>query len=112
MQQVQVTDVTALLEALGPEVRPVVLDVREPWEVATAAVHVGGAPTVCIPMNEVPRRLAELDRSQPVLALCHHGVRSLQVGAFLEREGFVQVFNITGGIDAWSREVDAGVPLY
>jgi rhodanese-related sulfurtransferase len=63
-------------------------------------------------MNEVPGRLSELDPTQPVLSLCHHGMRSLQVAHFLERQGFEQVFNIAGGIDAWSREVDASVPLY
>ncbi|MBC7994862.1 MAG: sulfurtransferase, partial [Rhizobacter sp.] len=46
------------------------------------------------------------------LGLCHHGVRSLQVVAFLERQGYEQVYNIAGGIDAWAREVDASVPLY
>ena len=112
MQQVRVTDLPALLASFDEGARPVVLDVREPWEVQTASLALDGAPTVCIPMNEVPARLAELDPSQPVLSLCHHGMRSLQVGAFLERQGFDQVFNIAGGIDAWSREVDASVPLY
>jgi len=112
MQQVRVTDLPALLASFDEGARPVVLDVREPWEVQTASLVLDGAPTVCIPMNEVPARLAELDPAQPVLSLCHHGMRSLQVGAFLERQGFDQVFNIAGGIDAWSREVDASVPLY
>ncbi|ARN20544.1 rhodanese-like domain-containing protein [Piscinibacter gummiphilus] len=112
MQQVRVTDLPALLASFDEGARPVVLDVREPWEMQAASLALDGAPTVCIPMNEVPARLAELDPAQPVLSLCHHGMRSLQVGAFLERQGFDQVFNIAGGIDAWSREVDASVPLY
>ena len=112
MQQVRVSDLPALIASFGDGVRPVVLDVREPWEVATAALEVDGADTVCIPMNEVPRRFGELDASRPVLSLCHHGVRSQQVAAYLAHQGFTQVFNIAGGIDAWSRQVDASVPLY
>jgi rhodanese-related sulfurtransferase len=112
MQQVSVKDLPALVASFEAGARPIVLDVREPWEVQAASLALDGAPTVCIPMNEVPGRLAELDAAQPVLSLCHHGMRSLQVAAFLERQGFEQVFNIAGGIDAWSRQVDASVPLY
>jgi len=112
MQQVSVQDLPALIASLEAGARPIVLDVREPWEVQTASLTLDGAPTVCIPMNEVPGRLAELAALQPVLSLCHHGMRSLQVALFLERQGFRRVFNITGGIDAWSRQVDASVPLY
>ncbi|NKI97047.1 rhodanese-like domain-containing protein [Rhizobacter sp. SG703] len=112
MQQLRVTDVQALLASFGPDRRPVILDVREPWEVQTASLAVPGVRTVCIPMREIPQRLGELDATQPVLGLCHHGMRSLQVVAFLERAGHADVYNIAGGIDAWSREVDASVPLY
>jgi rhodanese-related sulfurtransferase len=112
MQQVRVTDVQALLAGFGPDRQPVILDVREPWEVQAASLAVPGVRTVCIPMREIPQRLGELDAAQPILGLCHHGMRSLQVVAFLEREGHADVYNIAGGIDAWSREVDASVPLY
>lgn len=112
MHQVNVRDIPALLESFEPGARPVVLDVREPWEVQAASLALDGATTVCIPMNEVPARLAELDPSQPVLSLCHHGVRSLQVASYLARQGFGDVFNIAGGIDAWSRDVDPRVPTY
>jgi rhodanese-related sulfurtransferase len=63
-------------------------------------------------MQEIPSRLNELEPSQPILGLCHHGMRSLQVVAFLERQGYERVYNVAGGIDAWSREVDASVPTY
>lgn len=112
MQQVNVRDLPALLASFEPGARPIVLDVREPWEVQTAALTLDGVPTVCMPMNEVPARLGELDPGQPVLSLCHHGMRSLQVASYLERHGFDNVFNVAGGIDAWSREVDGSVPLY
>ena len=88
------------------------LDVREPWECALAPLAVDGAPTLCIPMAEVPARLAELDASRPLVCVCHHGVRSQAVAAFLRRAGFEAVHNLAGGVDAWSREVDPAVPRY
>ncbi|MBT9527262.1 MAG: sulfurtransferase [Rhizobacter sp.] len=112
MQQVRVRDVHALLGSLAGDKPPVLLDVREPWEVQTASLSLPGTQLVCIPMQEIPARLQELDPSQPILGLCHHGARSLQVVAFLERQGYEKVYNIAGGIDAWAREVDASVPLY
>jgi rhodanese-related sulfurtransferase len=112
MQQVQVRDVHALLASLAGGEQPVLLDVREPWEVQHAALNLPGARTVCIPMQEIPSRLNELEFSQPILGLCHHGVRSLQVVAFLARQGYEHVYNIAGGIDAWAHEVDASVPTY
>ncbi|MBC7956245.1 MAG: sulfurtransferase [Cytophagales bacterium] len=112
MQQVRVSDVPTLLASLGDNTQPVLLDVREPWEVQRASLSLAGARTVCIPMQEIPSRLNELEFSQPILGLCHHGVRSLQVVAFLERQGYEHVYNIAGGIDAWAREVDASVPTY
>ncbi|WP_295856562.1 rhodanese-like domain-containing protein [uncultured Xylophilus sp.] len=91
---------------------PVVLDVREPWEVQTASVTPAGFRLVTVPMNSVPARLAELDRTTPVACLCHHGARSQRVAAFLAQNGFDDVVNIAGGIDAWSRERDGTVPRY
>ena len=91
---------------------PLVLDVREPWEGQTASVRPDGFELVAIPMGELPARLAELDASRPVACLCHHGARSLRVAAFLAHNGFGQVANITGGIDAWSHEHDPAVPRY
>ena len=91
---------------------PVVLDVREPWELQTASVTAQGFELLHIPMGSVPQQLATLDTARPVACLCHHGVRSLRVAAFLAQQGFAQVANITGGIDAWSRELDPSVPLY
>lgn len=85
------------------------VDVREDWEVGIAA-----APCVHlhIPMNEIPDRLQELDPSSEIVVLCRSGVRSLQVANFLERQGFGSVYNLTGGILAWSREVDPRIPTY
>ena len=90
----------------------VVLDVREAWELATASVTPDGFDLVAIPMGEIPARLAELDSSQPVACLCHHGARSLRVAQFLAQNGFEHVANISGGIDAWSQVRDLSIPRY
>ncbi len=109
MRQVAATDVGALLaEPAGL----LLLDVREPWEFELAAIRVPGATTLHIPMRQVPARLGELDPSRPVLCICHHGMRSAQVVAFLERAGFASVYNLAGGIDAWSARVDPAMPRY
>jgi rhodanese-related sulfurtransferase len=91
---------------------PLVLDVREPWELQTASIQADGFELVAIPMNQIPARLAELSPDRPVACMCHHGARSQRVALFLEQQGFGQVANIAGGIDAWSRDRDPGVPRY
>ena len=88
------------------------LDVREPWEVELAAISLPGVAAKHMPMGSIPQRLSELDPAQSIVCICHHGVRSLQVVAFLERHGFESVYNLAGGIDAWSVEVDPSVPRY
>ena len=91
---------------------PLLFDVREPWEVALARIEIDGAETLAVPMGEVPERLAELDPARPIVCICHHGVRSAHVAHFLAGHGFVVVYNLAGGIDAWSEHVDARVPRY
>ena len=91
---------------------PLLLDVREPWELQVASVQPEGFDLVAIPMNEIPGRLAELPEDRPIACLCHHGMRSQNVAAFLARQGYADVANIAGGIDAWSREKDPAVPRY
>jgi rhodanese-related sulfurtransferase len=88
----------------------VLLDCREPNEVATAKI----AGSLHIPMKQIPGRLAELEphKDERIVVHCHHGGRSLRVTQFLRHEGFSQVQNMAGGIDAWSLEVDASVPRY
>ena len=87
--------------------KPLVLDVREPWEITTASI--GG--TLNIPMGDIPSRLAELNPDRETIVMCHHGVRSAQVAMYLARNGFQRVLNLAGGIDAWS-EFDPSVPRY
>ena len=92
--------------------QPVLLDVREPWELSSASVQPQGMELRTIPMGALVARLHELDRDVPVACLCHHGGRSMQVANFLQQQGFAKVANVSGGIDAWSRELDPGVPRY
>jgi len=113
MRELTGPDTVALAEAQATRGEPLVLlDVREPWEVAVAAIDLPGATTRLMPMRDVPSRLGELDPAQPVVCFCHHGARSAQVVAFLERAGFASPYNLAGGIDAWSRDVDPGVARY
>lgn len=112
IDHVRPAQLSAWLAAAPAGSRPLVLDVREPWELQTASVRVDGFELVAIPMGELPARLAELDPARPTACLCHHGARSLRVAAFLQHQGFEQLANITGGIDAWSLESDPAVPRY
>lgn len=63
-------------------------------------------------VTEVQQWLGRADPAQPILCICHHGVRSAQVVAFLEHAGYGSVYNLAGGIDAWSARVDPAVPRY
>jgi rhodanese-related sulfurtransferase len=109
--QLRVQDLAAFVQVSAAK-PPILLDVREAWELQTARLDLPGVRTLHIPMNSLPGRLQELDPTQPLLGLCHHGVRSQHCVAFLQQQGFDAVYNIAGGIDAWSREVDGKVPRY
>ncbi len=86
------------------------VDVREPWEHALAALP----GSLLVPLGELPERIDEVapEPGALVVAYCHHGVRSRGAAAILEAAGVRDVVSLAGGIDAWSREVDAGVPRY
>jgi len=88
--------------------RVFILDVREPAEIAVApfpgATH--------IPMGDIPTRVTELDPARETVVVCHHGIRSAQVAAYLARMGFERVLNLSGGIDAWSQTADPSTPRY
>jgi rhodanese-related sulfurtransferase len=90
---------------------PVLLDVREDWECQTASVSPAGMAFVHMPMQTIPARLDELDKTRPIACLCHHGSRSMQVAAYLAQQGF-EVINVAGGIHAWSTQVDPSIPTY
>jgi rhodanese-related sulfurtransferase len=107
MNQISASQLRAWLEDLSRE-RPLLLDVREPWEYDKARIE----GSRLVPMRELPARLSEIDEGKEVVAICHHGGRSMQVAMFLEKQGYRRVHNLTGGIDAWSRTVDPSVPTY
>jgi len=88
--------------------KPLVLDVREDWELQLASI-----PDVLhVPMNQVPARLGEFSRDAETIVMCHAGGRSMRVAHFLANQGFTNVANLAGGISAWSQAVDATVPQY
>lgn len=105
VEQLAPADAARRLAAADP---PLLLDVRTPHEHRLASV----AGAVLIPMDEITRRVDELDPDRPVVVMCHHGIRSLSVAHYLIGRGFEQVANLAGGIERWSREVDPSVPRY
>ena len=112
IDQVRPSGLAAWFQAAAGEGLPVVLDVREAVELRMASVTPDGFELVAMPMGTVPARLAELDPARPIACLCHHGMRSQRVAAFLAGNGFAQVANIAGGIEAWSRELDPSIAEY
>lgn len=85
------------------------LDVREGWEREVATID----GSRHIPMGEIPQRFnQELDPEEHIIVYCHHGIRSMNVTAWLRQQGFEKVQSMRGGIDRWSKLVDAKVPLY
>jgi adenylyltransferase/sulfurtransferase len=102
--QITVTELKRRIDA-GED--PFILDVREPFEYQIA--NIGGK---LIPQNEVPQRLAEIDRDRKIVVQCKSGVRSQRIAEFLKQSGYPDVVNLAGGILAWSSEIDETVPKY
>ncbi|MEO5372754.1 MAG: rhodanese-like domain-containing protein [Alphaproteobacteria bacterium] len=101
----EVEDLARRLRAPDP---PLVLDVREPWETRICALP----GSLMVPMGQLGAELGALPRDRPLVVLCHHGVRSWHVTSWLRRNGFANVINLRGGIDAWARRVDPGMSIY
>ena len=87
---------------------PLLLDVREPWELEICRIE----GSVAMPMGSVPARFPELDRDRETVVICHHGGRSAQVCMFLERQGFSGVINLSGGVAGWAAQVDPRMAQY
>jgi rhodanese-related sulfurtransferase len=87
---------------------PVLLDVREPWEYQTCRIE----GSTLAPMNTIPARVQELDPDTETVVICHHGARSFQVALFLERNGFSNLYNLQGGVNAWADQVEPTMPRY
>lgn len=90
------------------QAKPLLLDVRERWEFEMCCL----AGSQHIPMHLVPMRCEELNRDQEIVVICHHGGRSMQVAMFLEGKGYADVHNLSGGVEAWAKEVDSTMRRY
>ena len=111
-------DVGALAHAMTPGepsklAKAALLDVREPWEFETARI----ARSVNIPMSTLVARIDEVRALQSsadtsIVVICHHGIRSMQCARYLAAQGIDSLINLTGGIDAWSAQIDPAVPAY
>jgi rhodanese-related sulfurtransferase len=85
------------------------VDVREDWETKLAPVPTA---VLLIPMGQMPTRVGELDPQKETVVICRSGGRSHEVARFLAGQGFVSVYNLAGGILAWSRDLDPRIPQY
>ncbi|MEJ2347468.1 MAG: rhodanese-like domain-containing protein [Gammaproteobacteria bacterium] len=99
---------TQLQEYLSQGAEPLLLDVREPWEFRVCAIP----GSQLIPMGQIHAAAGSLDPGRETVVICHHGIRSRQVAYYLENVGFTNVINLSGGVDAWAREVDPHMPTY
>lgn len=107
MKQLRPAELKAWLDDPARE-PPFLLDVRESWEFGLCRIE--GAELA--PLQTLPARLATLNPDRDIVVICHHGVRSYHAARFLEHNGFPRVINLTGGVDAWARDVDPSMPTY
>lgn len=110
MEQITPQSLKDLLDSNSTldEQRPLLLDVREPWEHAICRID----GSELLPMRQIPATVAQLDQARPTIVICHHGIRSQQVALFLDHQGFRRVINLRGGIAAWASDVDPEMPTY
>ena len=87
---------------------PLLLDVRQDWEYDIC--HLQGS--LLIPMAQIPTELDELDKDRETVVICHHGIRSRQIGYYLEQAGFDNVINLKGGLNAWAKIIDKNMATY
>jgi rhodanese-related sulfurtransferase len=105
--QLSPSELAELLKSSNP---PRLLDVRQPEEHAFAALP----NSTLIPLGEIPQRVAEIQswKDEEIVVYCHHGMRSLHAIGQLRSLGFTKLRNLSGGIDAWSAQVNSSVPRY
>lgn len=102
-------------DLLASDEPPLLIDCREPQEHAICSVEAARL----MPMSELPTQVEALREAwqqsganQPVIVMCHHGMRSAQVAAWLRGQGFADAKSMAGGIDLWSEVIDPSVPRY
>ncbi len=106
-RRVPEVDPRELAERLRGEDKPVVVDVREPDETAVSKLP----EALCIPMDSLPERLAELPKDRDIVLVCRSGARSGACTRFLIQNGFDRARNLRGGMIGWSRAVDPKMPV-
>ena len=84
------------------------LDVREPWEFDTC--HIDNS--TLIPMGQIANKLDQINQDHPIVVICHHGIRSRNIATYLEQNGFKNIINLSGGVDAWANDVDLNMAKY
>lgn len=87
---------------------PLLLDVREQWEFDYC--HIEGS--ILIPMGQLPEKLDTLDPHKDTILICHHGIRSRQIGYYMEQAGFTSITNLDGGVEQWAEDVDSLMQRY
>lgn len=88
--------------------QPLLLDVRQPWEFDICSIE----GSELVPMAQIPQHMNSLDNAQEIVVICHHGIRSRQVGYYLEQVGFNNIINLSGGVAQWAKTVDNSMPTY
>jgi len=106
MQQMTPTQLREYLERV--ETPPLLLDVRENWEFEICSID----NSLLIPMGQIPAKLDQIDSDQEIVVICHHGIRSANVCRYLEHQGYEQMINLSGGVDAWAKDVDINMAVY
>ncbi len=101
------TTVEELKKKIDQEEDFILLDVREPYE-----YQISNIDGKLIPQDDLPDRLDELDKSKEIVVMCRSGARSAKACNFLEKNGFNNVSNLKGGVNAWAREIDNSLPVY
>lgn len=104
MKEITPTELQTLLAGDAP---PVVLDVREAWELGICAI--GGA--LHIPLRSLPQRMTDIPAGRVIAVICHHGMRSAMAAGFLLEHG-LEAVNVAGGMDRWAREIDGAMARY
>jgi rhodanese-related sulfurtransferase len=84
------------------------VDVRDPWELEICRIE----GSINFPLPQLTIQTPELDKDAPIVLYCHHGIRSRNAVLILQQKGFRNVSSLKGGIDAWSQQIDANVPVY
>lgn len=91
-----------------PDTQPLLLDVREQWEFEYCSIK----GSILIPMGELPSKIDTLDPLRDTIMICHHGIRSRQMGYYMEQAGFENIINLEGGVERWAEDVETDMKRY